>query len=68
MSRTTHELDDVTFAQANKVLGTDGGRDSFERAPDDVVAADLCRRAYERLRTLEGLDLGDADVLAGAWR
>lgn len=68
MHRTTLEFDEGKLAEAQRVLGTRGIKDTFDRALDEVIAADLRRRAYERLRTLDGLDLDDPDVMAGAWR
>ena len=68
MHRTTLVLDEKKLAQARRVLGTRGIKDTVERALDEVIAADLRRRAYDRLTRLTGIDLDDPDVMAGAWR
>lgn len=61
-------LDDAKLRRARKVLGTKGIRDTIDRALDEVLAVDARRRLVERLRTMKGLDLDNAEVMAGAWR
>jgi len=66
--KTTLMLDDAKLRRARKVLGTKGIRDTIDRALDEVLALDARRRLVERLRTMKGLDLDNAEVMAGAWR
>jgi Arc/MetJ family transcription regulator len=68
MHKTTLMLDDAKLRRARKVLGTKGIRDTIDRALDEVLAVDARRRLVERLRTMKGLDLDNAEVMAGAWR
>ena len=68
MHKTTLVVDDKKLARAGRILGTQGIRETIDRALDEVLALDARRRAIERLRTLEGLDLGDARMMAKAWR
>lgn len=68
MHRTTLVLDEQKLAKARRLLGTKGIKDTIERALDEVLAAELRRQAFERLRTMNGLDLDDEDVTAQAWR
>ena len=68
MHKTTLMLDDAKLRRARKVLGTKGIRDTIDRALDEVLALDARRRLVERLRTMKGLDLDNAEVMAGAWR
>ncbi|OGQ18720.1 MAG: hypothetical protein A2138_03885 [Deltaproteobacteria bacterium RBG_16_71_12] len=68
MHRTTLVLDQQKLAKVRRLLGTKGIKDTVERALDEVLAAEQRRQAFERLRTLKGLDLDDPDVMAGAWR
>jgi hypothetical protein len=42
---------------------TQGIKDTVERALDEIVAADLRRRAFD----MEGLELDNPDVMAKAW-
>ena len=68
MHKTTLMIDDAKLRRARKVLGTKGIRDTIDRALDEVLALDARRRLVERLRTMKGLDLDNAEVMAGAWR
>jgi Arc/MetJ family transcription regulator len=68
MHRTTIVIDPKKLAKARRVLGTKGVKDTVERAIDEVIAADLRRQAFERLRRMEGLELDKAEVMAEAWR
>ena len=68
MHRTTLVVDERKLAKARKLLGTKGIKDTVDRALDEVIAADLRRQAFERLRTLDGLDLDNPEVMASAWR
>jgi Arc/MetJ family transcription regulator len=66
--KTTLVVDDKKLARAGRILGTRGIRQTIDRALDEVLALDARRRALERLRKLDGLDLGDPTVMAEAWR
>jgi len=68
MQKTTLVIDQVKLRRVRKVLGTKGIRDTVDRALDEVLALDARRRLVEKLRTMNGLDLDDPDVMAGAWR
>ena len=66
--RTTVVLDQRKLARARKLLGTKGIRETLEAALDEVIALEERKKAVEQLRTLDGLDLDDPDVMAKAWR
>ena len=68
MHKTTLVIDEAKLRKVRKVLGTKGIRDTIDRALDEVLALDARRRLVEKLRKMEGLDLADATVMAGAWR
>lgn len=68
MRKTTLEIDDELFARARQVLGTRGLKDTVQRALEEIVALDARLRSIERLRTMDGLDLDDPEVMARAWR
>ena len=68
MHRTTLVIDDRKLAEARRLLGTKGIKDTIERALDEVIAYDARRKAVDQLLTLDGLDLDDSDVMASAWR
>ena len=68
MHKTTLVLDHAKVRRVRRMLGTKGIRDTIDRALDEVLALDARRRLIEKLRRMDGLDLADADVMAGAWR
>ena len=68
MHRTTLVFDERKLAKAQKLLGTKGIKDTIDRALDEVIAGDLRRKAFERLRTMDGLELDNPEVMAKAWR
>jgi Arc/MetJ family transcription regulator len=68
MRRTTIVIDEKKLAKAQRLLGTKGIKDTVERAFDEIIAADLRRQAFDRLRTMQGLELDNPDVMAKAWR
>lgn len=68
MHKTTLMLDDAKLRRARRILGTKGIRDTIDRALDEVLAVDARRRLVEKLRTMKGLDLDNAEIMAKAWR
>ncbi|TAK23965.1 MAG: type II toxin-antitoxin system VapB family antitoxin [Chloroflexota bacterium] len=68
MRKTTIEIDDDLLAQAEVILGTKGIKATVHRALDDVVRRELRLQLLERLKRMDGLDLDDPEVMAGAWR
>jgi Arc/MetJ family transcription regulator len=68
MHRTTIVIDEKKLAKVQRLLGTKGIKDTVERALDEIIAADLRRQAFDRLRTMEGLELDNPDVMDKAWR
>lgn len=65
--RTTIQLDEKKLARARRLLGTRGIRDTVERALDEVIVLELRKKAVEQLRSMEGLELDDPQVVARAW-
>ena len=68
MRKTTLEFDEELLARAQRVLGTRGLKATVARAFEEVLAVDARRRAIEQLQQMDGLDLDDPEVMAGAWR
>jgi Arc/MetJ family transcription regulator len=60
MRRTSLEIDEERLAQAQRVLGTTGIKDTIDRALEEVLRADLRRRLAERIRTGRGVDRSGA--------
>lgn len=66
--RTTIVLDQKKLARVRRVLGTRGIKETVERAFDEILAMELRKRHAERLIRQDGIDIGDEDVMAAAWR
>ncbi len=68
MSRTMIDLDDALVQEAAAILGTTTKRATVNGALEEFVAAAKRRQFVELLE--EGVldDLGDPEVMAGAWR
>ncbi|MGI8426611.1 MAG: type II toxin-antitoxin system VapB family antitoxin [Actinomycetota bacterium] len=57
--RTTIDIDDERLAQAQRILGTSGLKDTVYAAFDEVVRIRSRERLLERLRTQTGIDSND---------
>ncbi len=67
MRRTSLEIDEVRLARAQKALGTKGIKDTVDRALEEVYRAELRRRLAQRVRSGDGVDLGE-EVLEASRR
>ena len=65
MHKTTLTVDDKKLRQVRKILGTEGIKDTIDRALDEVIALDARRHELERLKALTADDL---DRMQKAWR
>lgn len=68
MRKTTLEIDDAVLEDARRILGTRGIKDTVDAALRQVRVQDARRELLEQLRTLDGLDLDDPEVMGSAWR
>jgi len=68
MTKRLIDIDDDLLRQARETLGTETMKDTVNRALAEVSQAELRRRHALRLISGDGTDLGDGDVMAGAWR
>jgi Arc/MetJ family transcription regulator len=66
--KTTIEVDDELVARAGAILGTRGLKATVQRALEEVVAREARRRFAERLRSMDGVELDNPDLIAEAWR
>lgn len=62
------DIDEDTLAQATQILGAATMKDTVNRALTEVVLLAERRAHADRLAGMDGLDLDDDDVMAGAWR
>ena len=68
MSKRLVDVDDRLLERARKILGAATMKDTVNRSLAEVVRADQRRRHARRLVEMDGLDLGDAEVMDQAWR
>jgi Arc/MetJ family transcription regulator len=68
MKKTTLEFDEELFERTRDALGTRGLKATVQRAFEEILALQVRRRAIQQLQEMDGLDLDDPDVMAGAWR
>jgi Arc/MetJ family transcription regulator len=68
MSKRLVDIDDDLLAEATRVLGASTMKETVNGALAELVAAERRRRHADRLEAMDGLDLDDPDVMAGAWR
>lgn len=66
--KTVIDIDDVLLAAARSLLGTTTKKATVNAALAEVVALRGRRQAVARLVTGGLPDLGDAEVMAAAWR
>lgn len=67
MTRTLVDLDDTALAAAAKELGTSTKVETVNRALAEIAARPRRLGFLEQLRTADD-DLGDPEVMGGAWR
>jgi Arc/MetJ family transcription regulator len=68
MTKRLVDIDDELLAQAKVLLGTDTMKDTVNQALREVINTELRRRHVIQLIEMDGLDLDDPEVMAGAWR
>jgi Arc/MetJ family transcription regulator len=66
--RTLVEIDPDLLDAAKAALGTTTIKDTVDRALREVVRAQVTAEHLHDMRSLEGLDLDDPEVMAQAWR
>ena len=68
MTKKLIDIDEDTLAQATRVLGAATMKDTVNRALLEVVLLAERRAHADRLAGMQGLDLDDENIMAGAWR
>lgn len=68
MTKRLVDIDDDLLARATEILGESTMKATVNRALQTCVDLEVRRRHAERLLTMDGLDLDDPEVMAGAWR
>lgn len=68
MRKTTLEFDEELFEQTRRVLGTRGLKATVRRAFEEILAHEARRQTIRQLQEMDGLDLNQPEIMAGAWR
>lgn len=68
MRKTSVDIDDDLIEQVRRLLGTTSIKETIDRALREVVRGAARREEIRALATMDGLDLADEQVMAGAWR
>lgn len=66
--KTSVEIDEELLARAQQVLATSTVKDTVEQAFLAVVRQRARQREVKALETMDGMDLADDELMAGAWR
>ena len=68
MRKTSVEVDHGLIEQVQLLLGTSSIKDTIDTALREVLRSEARRREIEALTRMDGLDLADEEIMAGAWR
>jgi Arc/MetJ family transcription regulator len=66
--KTSVEINEDLLSAVQRVLATKTIKDTIEEAFREILRVQARREEVEALRTMQGLDLADPEVMAGAWR
>ncbi len=66
--KTSVEIDDELFEAVRRTLATNTLRDTIDVAFREVLRAEARQAEVRALSTMEGMDLADDALMAGAWR
>lgn len=68
MRKTSVEIDDGLIEQVRTLLGTSSIKETIDSALRQVLRREARRQEIEALATMDGLELSNEKVMAGAWR
>ncbi len=68
MRKTSVEIDDGLIEQVRALLGTSSIKETIDSALREVLRREARRQEIEALATMDGLELSNEQVMAGAWR
>ena len=66
--KTSVEINEELLVAVQRALSTTTLKDTIEQAFQEVLKAEARRQEVEALATMEGMDLANEEVMAGAWR
>lgn len=68
MTKKLIDIDDDSLARASEILGATTMKETVNEALTEVIRLAQRRAHAQRLVAMDGLELGDDDVMAQAWR
>lgn len=68
MRKTSVEIDDGLIEQVRVLLGTSSIKETIDSALREILRREARRQEIEALVKMDGLELSDEKVMAGAWR
>lgn len=68
MKKTSVVIDDSLLEQVQDLLGTRSIRDTIDTALREIVRNEARRQEVAALSEMDGLDLANEEIMAGAWR
>ena len=68
MRKTSVEIDDTLIEQVRTLLGTSSIKETIDSALREVLRREARRQEIEALVKMDGLELSNEKVMAGAWR
>ena len=66
--KTSVEIDDGLIEQVRILLGTSSIKETIDSALREVLRREARRQEIEALVKMDGLELSNEKVMAGAWR
>ncbi len=66
--KTSVEINEELLEAARRILATATVKETVEEAFREVVRAEARREEVEALSEMKGMDLGDPEIMARAWR
>ncbi len=67
MRKTSVEIDDTLIEQVRTLLGTSSIDETIDSALREVLRREARRQEVEALVNMDGLELSNEKVMAGAW-
>jgi Arc/MetJ family transcription regulator len=66
--KTSVEINEELLTSVRRVLSTATLKETIEEAFREVLRAEARREEVAALSEMQGMDLSDGEVMAGAWR
>lgn len=66
--KTSLDIDEELLERVRGILGTRTLKETVEEAFREIVRDQARREEVQALASMEGMDLDDPEVMAGAWR